>query len=278
MAREEQKQFSVQCKLTDKDFEDVFQIYTENERGSEKQIALVTCIMLFMVCIVLLIILKNFTFIFYGIGCLIIGLSYFLVPVNRKFLATNQLLLGTHREMTFYQTFVTSFELIEGEAELTEEEREEAETVFKTDSMVAYENKRGFLLADGKITNGFLYIPKRCLTDEECAELMDFLREKCAGGYQQTEAESLLGDSEETSEEDTDEDDTEMNEAVYGRFYGGKKLHVYDDEGHRVTLDDQDEEEAEAEAEEDAGTLTAPPEMDVDAELREILSEDDSDE
>lgn len=282
MAREEEKLFSVKCSLNDGDFDDVFRIYMDNERGNEKKIALVTCIVLFVVCIVLLIVLKNITFIFYGLGCLIVGLSYFLVPVNKKFIAANRLQLGTEREMTFYPSSVASLELLEDEAEneLTDEEREEAETVFSTAGLTVYENKRGFLLADGKIVNNFLYIPKRCLTDEECALVMDYVREKSEGGYHSVEAVSVLGEDADAQQEDSADGSTGRTAAVCDQFYGGKRLHLYDDDGHRVHLDADDAEEedipeetaadaalseeeepddaAEPAPDEDAGDLTAP--------------------
>ena len=243
----DEKLFSVQSRLNDQDFDDVFRIYLEMERGNERKIAMITCIVLFVICIVLLIVMKNITFLFYGIGCLIVGFAYLLVPVNKKFLATNRLMFGIARETGFYQHSVTTMEIFSDEdsTEMTEEEVEDATTVFQTGSMTAYENERGFLFAEGKITNQFLYIPKRGLTEEELSQLTDFAKERCSGGYRYLQMKSMIegeqGDTEQAEESVGDS----LVSQVCDRYYGADKLHLHDEEGHAIA--DEDDTAAEEE-------------------------------
>ena len=111
--KKEEKLFSVQSRLNDQDYEDVFRIYLENERGSERKIAMIVCAALSVICLALVFIMHNYTFLFYGIGCLLVGLAYLFVPVNKKFIATNRLMFGTARETGFYPHMITTMEIFE---------------------------------------------------------------------------------------------------------------------------------------------------------------------
>ena len=188
----EEKILSVQCKLNDGDFEDVFRIYNETEKTSDKRIGLVTCAVLILICVFITIVIKNITFLFYAAGCLLIGISYYLVPVNKKFIATNKLLFGEWREIGFYPHALTTMEIFDkNEAEeMDADEIEEATTSFSTNSLVAYENARGFLFAESKIVNQFVYVPKRELSRQAIAAIQDFAQNNCSGGYQLLELRS----------------------------------------------------------------------------------------
>jgi hypothetical protein len=260
----EKKLFSVQAELNDRDFEDIFRVYMRYERGNEKKIGLLVSIALFLACILLTFVLSRLTLLFYGIGCAVIGLSYYLVPVNRKFLATNKLQFGEKREISFYPHQVTTMELFDDD---NDDEYENSETAFSTMMLKVYENDRGFIFAEGKIVNQFLYLPKRCLSEEEIEEVRAFAQEKCSGGYH--EADTMI------SEEDT-ETRAAKTDAVCDKYYGMENLRLCDDEGNRIHTEDED-----AEPEENAKAHTErieEPEMDIDAEWEKIISEDEDEE
>lgn len=274
MAKEE-KILTVRSKLNDRDFEDVFKIYLETERTKDKSIGLLTCGVLCIICIILMILLHTITFLFYALGCVIIAISYMLVPVNKKFIANNKLQFGEWRETTFYPHSISVMEIFEENERDTmdEEEIEEATTEISTVSLTAYENERGFLFADSKIVNQFLYIPKRGLKKQELADIQEFAKERCSGGYTMLEMNSMI---EEEAEEE-EETGTSVTSAVCEQFYSAKKLHLYNAEGHRV---DFDEEGKAPENEEDAQETdfderpSDVPELNVDEEWERIVSED----
>ncbi|MBP0976262.1 MAG: hypothetical protein J6P20_09370 [Oscillospiraceae bacterium] len=280
----EEKILSVQCKLNDGDFEDVFRIYNETEKTSDKSIGLITCGVLIAICIFITIMTKHIAFIFYAVGCLVIGLSYYLVPVNKKFIATNKLLFGEWREITFYPHAVTTMEIFDKHetAEMDAEEIEEATTSFSTNSLIAYENMRGFLFAENKIVNQFLYIPKRELSRQTVAAIQDFAQNKCSGGYQLLEGKSMLGDDE-TPVPEQEDDDTSLTSDICNQYYGAKKLHLYDAEGRKIELDSEEEEELEeydAEADEELEAehteIMDAPELDIEEALGSIIAEDEA--
>ena len=280
MAKEE-KLLTVRSKLNDRDFEDVFRIYMESERSKDKSSGLVICAILCAVCLALLIILKNITFVFYAIGCVIIAISYWLVPVNRKFLANNKLQFGEWRETSFYPHSITVMEIFEeNEAEsMDADEIEEATTKISTVSLTAYENERGFLFAEGKIVNQFLYIPKRDLKKQELETIQEFAKERCTGGYHLLEMKSMIEDD----NAEPEEENTGMTSAVCDRYYGAKKLHLYDADGHRVDMDEEEAEEAleeydaeaDAELEAEHTEVMDAPELDVDGEWERIIAEEE---
>lgn len=241
MAKEE-KLFSVTTELTDKDFEEVYKIYLEAERRN-RYVPLIVSIVLGIVCIVLMFTLHNFMMIFYAIACVAVGLSYCFIPANKKFLATNRLQYGEKREMTFYPHEVTSFELIDDEEELSEEERENALTHFSTSTMKAFESKQGFVFADGAIANNFLYVPKKGTDDEIVAMLIDFAKNRCSGGYMLLATQSLLNEDEVIDIDDSGENVSA--EGVCEQYYGAKKLRIFDDNGNRIHDFDEDAEENE---------------------------------
>jgi len=257
MAKEE-KLFSVQAELNDGDFEDVFQIYMKHERGSERKYGLMTGIVLFVVFIILLICFRKITFLIYGIASLVIGFSYFKVPVNRKFLANNKLQLGEKRETVFYQHSVTSEEIFEEDYE----DDEESVTKISTLGIKAYENERGFLFADVKILNQFLYLPKRCLSEEEIEQVRNFAQDNCSGGY--TEVQAAAAGSEKES-------DGSITDAACSQYYGASNLHLYDENGQRIREEDE-------KSETPAPERIEAPELDVDAEWEKIISEDEDEE
>ena len=238
----EEKLFSVQSRLNDQDFDDVFRIYLEMERGNEKKIAMITCSVLCVICIILMILMKNITFLFYGIGCLVVGFAYLMVPVNKKFLATNRLMLGMNRETGFYPHAVTTMEIFEDEEsdEMTEEEIEDATTVFLTGSITAYETEQGFLFADGKISNQFLYLPKRTLSEEETAAISEFAQERCSGGYHFLQMTPMVAPEEQQDEAPDEESGDSLVSEVCDRYYGAEKLHLHDEDGH--SINDEDDE------------------------------------
>lgn len=278
MAKEE-KLLTVRSKLNDRDFEDVFKIYMETERGKDKRIGLMTCAVLGAVCLVLMLVLRNMTFGFFAAGCLIVAVSYWMVPVNRKFLANNKLQFGEWREMSFFPHSITVLEIFEeNEAEsMDEEELAEATTKLSTVGIKAYENERGFLFAQGRITDQFLYVPKRGLKKQELADLQEFAKERCSGGYRMLEMNSMLGED----EPETDPEETSLTAAACDRYYGAKKLHLYDADGNRVDMTEEQEEALEElDAEEDAELEQAHteivdvPELDVDGEWERIIAEE----
>ena len=282
----EEKILTVQCKLNDGDFEDVFRIYNETEKASDKRIGLITCAVLIAICILVTITTKYITFIFYAIGCLAIGLLYYLVPVNKKFIATNKLLFGEWREMNFYPHAVTTMEIFDKNesAEMDAEEIEEATTSISTSSLVAYENKRGFLFADHKIVNQFLYVPKRELSRQTIAAVQDFAQNNCSGGYQLLEGKSMLGDEEMPAQEQED-DDTQLTSDICNQYYGAKKLHLYNADGQRIDTDSEETEElealdaeADAELEAEHTEIMDAPELDIEEALDSIIAEDEAEE
>lgn len=280
----EESILTVQCRLSDRDFEDVFRIYTENERNRDKRFGLLTCGILCALCIFLMILLKSMTFIIYAIGALIIGLSYFLVPVNKKFLATNKLMFGEWRRISFYQHALTTMEIFDKNeaAVMDEEEIEEATTRISTNSMVAYENERGFLFADGKIVNQFVYVPKRGLTRTEITAIQDFAQNNCSGGYELLEASTLLDEEEKSKPAVEEDEDTSETSDICNQYYGAKRLKIYDSEGHRIHTDkDEDAESEDAfpeEDDDDAHTeIMEAPEMDIEEAMKHIIAEDQKD-
>ncbi len=282
----EEKLLSVQCKLNDGDFEDVFRVYNETEKTSDKRIGLITCGALIAVCIFITIITKNITFLFYAAGCLIIGISYYAVPVNKKFIAANKLQFGEWREITFYPHALTTMEIFDKNeaAEMDEDEIVEATTSFSTSSLTAYENARGFLFAESKIVNQFVYVPKRELSRQAIAAIQDFAQNNCSGGYQLLEGKSMLEDEDVPLPEQED-DDTSLTSNICDQYYGAKKLRLYNAEGHRIELDEEDPDEAEALGKFDAAEDAAleeehteymdVPELDVEEEFGRIIAEDD---
>lgn len=281
----EEKILSVQCKLNDGDFEDVFRIYNETEKTSDKRIGLVTCAVLILICVFITIVIKNITFLFYAAGCLLIGISYYLVPVNKKFIATNKLLFGEWREIGFYPHALTTMEIFDkNEAEeMDADEIEEATTSFSTNSLVAYENARGFLFAESKIVNQFVYVPKRELSRQAIAAIQDFAQNNCSGGYQLLEGKSMLEDEDAPAPEQED-DDTSLTSNICDQYYGAKKLRLYDAEGHRVDLDEDAEEEAlealdaeeDAELEAEYTEFMDAPELNVEEAFDRIIAEDET--
>ncbi len=281
----EEKILSVQCKLNDGDFEDVFRIYNETEKTSDKRIGLVTCAVLILICVFITIVIKNITFLFYAAGCLLIGISYYLVPVNKKFIATNKLLFGEWREIGFYPHALTTMEIFDkNEAEeMDADEIEEATTSFSTNSLVAYENARGFLFAESKIVNQFVYVPKRELSRQAIAAIQDFAQNNCSGGYQLLEGKSMLEDEDAPAPEQED-DDTSLTSNICDQYYGAKKLRLYDAEGHRVDLDEDAEEEAlealdaeeDAELEAEHTEFMDAPELNVEEAFDRIIAEDET--
>ena len=281
----EEKILSVQCKLNDGDFEDVFRIYNETEKTSDKRIGLVTCAVLILICVFITIVIKNITCLFYAAGCLLIGISYYLVPVNKKFIATNKLLFGEWREIGFYPHALTTMEIFDkNEAEeMDADEIEEATTSFSTNSLVAYENARGFLFAESKIVNQFVYVPKRELSRQAIAAIQDFAQNNCSGGYQLLEGKSMLEDEDAPAPEQED-DDTSLTSNICDQYYGAKKLRLYDAEGHRVDLDEDAEEEAlealdaeeDAELEAEHTEFMDAPELNVEEAFDRIIAEDET--
>ena len=281
----EEKILSVQCKLNDGDFEDVFRIYNETEKTSDKRIGLVTCAVLILICVFITIVIKNITFLFYAAGCLLIGISYYLVPVNKKFIATNKLLFGEWREIGFYPHALTTMEIFDkNEAEeMDADEIEEATTSFSTNSLVAYENARGFLFAESKIVNQFVYVPKRELSRQAIAAIQDFAQNNCSGGYQLLEGKSMIEDEDAPAPEQED-DDTSLTSNICDQYYGAKKLRLYDAEGHRVDLDEDAEEEAlealdaeeDAELEAEHTEFMDDPELNVEEAFDRIIAEDET--
>lgn len=275
MAKEE-KILTVRSKLTTRDFDDVYRIYQETEKNSDKRIGLITCIVLCAICLFLMILLKKITFLFYAIGCLIIGFSYYAVPTNKKFIATNKLLFGEWRETSFYPHAVSTIEIFEQDEEMDEDEIEEATTTISTNSLKAYENSRGFLFADGKIINQFLYVPKRELNRQEIAEIHDFAENNCSGGFLLLEGESMLGEDADAAAEA--DDAPSLTENVCDQYYGAKKLRIYDSEGNRVGIDDADaEEETDSEEDIDTDVNEDIAEMDVEELYQDVIAEQTED-
>lgn len=275
MAKEE-KILTVQSNLTTRDFDDVYRIYQETEKNSDKRIGLITCIVLCAICLFLMILLKKIAFLFYAVGCLIIGFSYYAVPTNKKFIATNKLLFGDRRRITFYPHSVSTMEIFEQDEDMDEDEIEEATTTVSTNSLKAYENARGFLFADGKIINLFLYVPKRELSRQEIAEIHDFAENNCSGGYLLLETESMLGEDADAAPE-ADDNAPSLTENVCDRYYGAKKLRIYDSEGNRVGMDDDESTEADAEDDISAAEDDDLTEMNVEELYQDVIAEQTED-
>lgn len=275
----EEKLLSVQCKLNDRDFEDVFRIYNETEKTSDKRFGLITCGVLIAICIFMTIITKNITFIFYGVACLVIGIAYYLVPVNKKFIATNKLQFGEWREISFFPHSIATIEIFEKNetAEMDEDEIEEATTSISTNTLIAYENNRGFLFADHKIVNQFIYVPKRDLSRQTIAAIQDFAENKCSGGYQLLEGNTMMTD-EESSVPEKEDDDTTLTSELCDQYYSAKRLRLYNAEGQRIDMDE--DESAEASDAEDISDaehteLMDAPELDIEEAYHRIIAEDE---
>lgn len=251
MANEETL-FSVKCELEDKDFEEVYRIYLAAEKKS-RYTPLIVCGLLAAAFVLLAIVLKNITMVLYAVACGLIALSYWFIPANKKFLANNRLQYGDIREMTFFPHEITTFEWLDDDEEISEEEREEATTHFSTNTLKAYENRQGILFADGSIANNFLYVPKRCMDDETLAMMIDFAKDSCAGGYELLEMQSVLGDSKDLTAEVEDADAGDFCE----QYYGAENLRICDENGKRVHdyEDDADVSEETAEDPEDDSEL-----------------------
>lgn len=263
--------FSVRVQISDRDYDDVYRIYLDQERGRDRRTALITCCILAGICLVLMGVFHNPSFAFYAGCCLIVGGLYFVVPVNRKFIAQNKLQFGEQREIGFLPHSLSTFEIIEDEEPLSAEAREEATTYFSTGSMTAYENERGFLFADGKISNQFLYLPKRSLEETEIETVREYAEKRCSGGYRKLVMRSMLAEE----DEEQNSEETSFVSAVCGQYYGADKLRLHDENGRRIR-DDEDAALAE-DADASHTEIMDVPEMDVDAELEKILSEDEDD-
>lgn len=237
----EKELFSILCTLEDSDFDDVYRIYLAAEKKA-RYTPLIVCGLIAAVFVLLAVVLKNIAMVFYAVVCGLIALSYWFIPANKKFLANNRLQYGEWREMTFYPHEITTFERLEEEEEISEEEREDATTHFSTNNLKAYENRKGILFADGSITNNFLYVPKRVLDDETLAEMIDFAKNCCAGGYELLEMQSVLGDSKDLTEEEEDNSSGDYCE----QYYGAENLRICDENGKRIhDYEDNAEEAAE---------------------------------
>lgn len=240
--------FTVQNHLEDKDYEDVYRIHQETER-KDRKIALIICLCLAVICIVLLVILKNISFLFYTIACVIVGIAYIKIPSNRKFLATTRLLMGDHQTVTFMPHSIYVEELYESDEAFGEavdadvEENEDAGVTMKTFGLMVYENERAFLFADGKITNLFVYIPKRCLDEAQIALLKEYAKERCSKGYVIMEMSSHIVETEEGEDDDLLEAMSETHVDEREQYYGAKRLRLRDENGKRVSVMDDDEDE-----------------------------------
>lgn len=267
--------FSVKTEISDRDYDDVYRIYLQEERGRDRKVALITCGIIAAIFLILLIVFHNMTFLIYAGACLVVAGLYFVVPVNRKFIAQNKLQFGEKREIGFYPHKMTTFELLDDEDELSEEEKQEATTEFSTGMMKAYENERGFLFADGKISNQFLYIPKRQLDAEDTEKIREFAKDRCSAGYLLLEMRTMLNGSDGTDEEEENSGGDSLVSDACDQYYGIGHLHLRDADGKRVTDESLAQLEAEDEAQQAAHTETVDEtDMDVDAEWEKIISED----
>lgn len=271
MAKED-KLFSVKCELEDKDFEEVYRIYMASEH-KDRFIPLIICALLAVGFLVLSLVLRNITMVFYAIACVLIAVSYRMIPTNKKFLATNRLQFGEIREMDFYPHEVTTFEWLDDDETISEEEREEATTRFSTNSLKAFENKQGILFADGTIVNNFLYVPKRSVDDETLAMLIDFAKNSCAGGYELLEMESLLGEQMDLTE---DIEVGDSSEDLCNRYYGAGNIRIFDENGNRIRVyeEDDDSDAADMETDDDPDCMDF---SEISPEDTETISEDTED-
>ena len=281
MAKEE-KLLTVQTKMKDSDFDDVYRIYLNNERGSDRMIGVVTCIVLGVICVLLCILLKRMTFLFYTLGCLLAGVAFYFTPANKKFIATNRLQFGEWREITFYPHSLTVMEIFEKDetGKMDPDELADAVTSISTGSLAAYENARGFLFAENKIVNQFVYVAKRDLNRQEIAAIRKFAEENCSGGYHQLETASIV-DGEEPPVPEDDENASSVTADLCGRYYGAKQLRLYDEKGQRVDPDgrpvygEDEETDAADDAQQEAHTETMDvPEIDIEEASEDIIAEE----
>lgn len=243
MAKEETL-FELRNHPKDQDYEDVYRIHQETER-KDRKIALIFCLCLAVVCIVLLIILRNISFLFYTIACVVIGLAYIKIPTNRKFIATTRLLMGEKQTLTFMPHFICVEELYEsdeafGEA-VDEEENEDAGIIMKTSNMMVYENQRGFLFADGKITNLFVYVPKRDLDEAQIEQLKEYANARCSKGYVILEMDAHIVDTDENEEEAMLAALSASHVDAREQYYGSKRLRLRNEEGKSISLEEDDD-------------------------------------
>lgn len=232
MATKDEILFTLENAPEDKDYEDVYRIHQEVER-KDRKIALIFCAVLAVVCIVLLVVLRNISFLFYAVACVIIGVAYIKVPSNRKFIATTRLLIGEKQLISFAEHEIRIEEQYDsdeafGEA-VDEEENEGSAVVLKTSNMAVYENARGFLFADGKITNLFLYVPKRNLTELQIEQLQQFADERCSKGHILLEMEHIVDTDDEVLLESATDSHDDEREKYYG-YYSRKRQFTIDDD------------------------------------------------
>ncbi len=225
MATKNEILFTLENAPEDKDYEDVYRIHQEVER-KDRKIALLFCAILGVICIVLFFVLDNISFMFYAIACVIIGIAYIKVPSNRKFIATTRLLIGEKQFVSFAEYEIRIEEQYDsdeafGEA-VNEEENEDSAVVLKTSNMAAYENDRGFLFADGKITNLFLYVPKRNLTETQIEQVQQFADERCSKGHILLEMAHIVDTDDEALLESVASSHDDEREKYYGH-YGRKR-------------------------------------------------------
>lgn len=245
MAKKEEKLFSADVTMKDSDYEEIFRIYMETEHGKDRKIAIIACGIIAAILVVLRFVFGNNIFLVYGVACILVGAAYLFVPVNKKFLAQNKLQFGDRREIGFYQHRVTTIEILEDEEPMNEEEIEAATTEISTYGMNAYESEKGILFADGKISNQFLYLPKRCLSEEEIEAASEFAKNCCSGGYRSLVLGSMLAEEEQPQEKE--DGGFSLVDAVCDQYYGGKRLHCCEEECEESLNDDEWTEDAEEE-------------------------------
>lgn len=232
MASKDEILFTLENALEDKDYEDVFRIHQEVER-KDRKVALIVCEVLAVVCIVLLIVFRDIAFLFYAVVCAVIGIAYIKVPSNRKFIATTRLLIGEKQLVQFAEHAVLVEEQYESDEafgeEVNEEENEDDAVVLKTSNMAVYENARGFLFADGKITNLFLYVPKRNLSESQIEQVQQFADERCSKGHILLEMAHIVDTDDEALLESATGSHDDEREKYYG-YYSRKRRFTFDDD------------------------------------------------
>lgn len=243
MANKDKILFTLENALEDKDYEDVYRIHQEVERKGRK-IAFIICAALAVICIVLLIVLRNIAFLFYAFICAIIGIAYVKVPSNRKFIATTRLLIGEKQLISFAEHEVRIEEQYDsdeafGEAVNNEEDEDNA-VVLKTSNMAAYENARGFLFADGRLTNLFLYVPKRYLSELQIQQLQQFADERCSKGHILLEMAHIVDTDDEALLETATGFHDDEREKYYGH-YNRKHRVIVDGEYPDDDCDDEED-------------------------------------
>lgn len=243
MANKDKILFTLENALEDKDYEDVYRIHQEVERKGRK-IAFIICAALAVICIVLLIVLRNIAFLFYAFICAIIGIAYVKVPSNRKFIATTRLLIGEKQLISFAEHEVRIEEQYDsdeafGEAVNNEEDEDNA-VVLKTSNMAAYENARGFLFADGRLTNLFLYVPKRHLSELQIQQLQQFADERCSKGHILLEMAHIVDTDDEALLETATGFHDDEREKYYGH-YNRKHRVIVDGEYPDDDCDDEED-------------------------------------